>query len=118
MITQEQKLFHLGDILSITTGKLVSKRHIEGVYDILNFMTRDNLFTHQLGRAADECRPALLAQHPQLATITAGKVTPDNFKAWIEAQCAEFGDELMVQQLPEHAHEVIDPMSELAAKVK
>lgn len=116
-MNQEQKLFHLGDILSITTGALVSKRHMEGVYDILNFMTRDNLFTHQLGRAANECKPALLAQHPQLAAITGDGITPENFKEWIEAQCSEFGEELMVQQLPEHAHEVIDPMSELAEKV-
>lgn len=42
--------FHLGDILSVTTGCLLSPRRMEGVYDILNFMTADNLFTHQLGR--------------------------------------------------------------------
>lgn len=116
-MNQEQKLFQLGDILSITTGKLVSKRHMEGVYDILNFMTRDNLFTHQLGRASVECKPALLEQHPQLASVTGDDVTPENFKEWIEAQCAEFGDELLVRQLPEHGHEFIDPMSELAEKV-
>lgn len=116
-MNQEPKLFQLGDILSITTGKLVSKRHMDGVYDILNFMTGDNLFTHQLGRASNECRSALLEQHPQLAAVTGDEVTPENFKAWIEAQCAEFGDELMVQPLPEHAHEFIDPMSELAEKV-
>ncbi len=116
-MNQEQKLFQLGDILSITTEKLVSKRRMDGVYDILNFMTRDNLFTHQLGRACNECKPSLLAQHPQLAAITGDEVTPENFNAWIEAQCAEHGEKLMVQQLPEHAHEVIDPMSELAEKV-
>lgn len=32
--------FHLGDILSITTGRLVSRRHMEGVYDLLNFNDR------------------------------------------------------------------------------
>jgi len=116
-MSTEQKLFHLGDILSITTGRLVSKRHVQGVYNILDFMTRDNLFTHQLGRACEECKPALLAQHPQLTYITAAEVTPENFKAWIEAQCAEHGEALMVQQLPEHAHEVIDPLSELAEKL-
>lgn len=116
-MNQKQKLFHLGDILTVTTGKLVSTRHIDGVYDILNFMTRDNLFTHQLGRASNECKPALLEQHPQLATVTGDDVTPENFKAWIEAQCSEFGEQLMVQQLTEHAHEVIDPLNELAEKV-
>ncbi len=62
------KKFHLGDVLSITTGRLVSSRHIDGVYEILNFMTDDNLFTHQLPRAMGECRPHLLRQFSQLAT--------------------------------------------------
>jgi hypothetical protein len=35
--------FHLGDVLTITTGRLVSPRHMDGVYDVLNFMTGDNL---------------------------------------------------------------------------
>ena len=62
------KTFHLGDILSVTTSRLVSPRHIDGVYDILNWMTGDNLFTHQLPRASRECEGPLLAQHPDLAS--------------------------------------------------
>jgi hypothetical protein len=60
------KLFHISDVLSVTTGRLVSSRHIEGVYDILNFLTGDNLYTHQLPRAMDECEPWLRTQYPQL----------------------------------------------------
>src|SRR3989338_2928760 len=63
----QTKQFHLGDVLSIATNRLVSPRHIDGVYDILNFMTGDNLFTHQLPRASDECKPYLVKQFPQLA---------------------------------------------------
>lgn len=51
--------FHIGDILSITTERLVSPRLIEGVYDILNYMTGDNLMTHQLPRASRHCAPYL-----------------------------------------------------------
>ena len=114
MNANAEKLFHLGDILSITTGLLVSNRHMQGVYEILNFMTSDDLYTHQLGRAATECKPALLTQHPQLARITGADVTPENFEMWLESQCAEFGDQLMITPLPEQAHEFIDPISELA----
>ena len=60
------KLFHIGDVLSITTGRLVSSKHIGGVYDILNYMTGDELYTHQLPRACDECLPAFRKQYPQL----------------------------------------------------
>lgn len=60
------KKFHLGDILSITTGILFSPRGVEGVYDILGFMTGNDLYTHQLPRASDECLPHLKYQHPEL----------------------------------------------------
>jgi hypothetical protein len=113
----ESKQFHLGDVISITTGCLMSPRHIEGVYDILNFMTRDNLFTHQLGRAAEECKPHLLRQHPQLATIDIEHVTADNHSEILAGLCAEYGETLLVTELPEHSHEFIDPMSELVEKV-
>jgi hypothetical protein len=61
------KLFHISDVLSVTTGRLVSNRHVKGLYDILNFMTNDNLFTHQLPRAADECLPWLDELYPELS---------------------------------------------------
>lgn len=70
--------FDLSDILSITTGCLVSDRHIDGVYDILNWMTGDNLFTHQLPRAGRACEEPLKQQHPQLANLTVPAMTADN----------------------------------------
>ena len=111
------KQFHIGDILTVTTGKLVSLRHMEGVYEILNFMCGDSLYTHQLPRASKECRPYLIAQHPQLAAVTGDEVTPENFGEWLAAQVATHGEYLPVNPLPAHAHEFIDPLSELAEKV-
>lgn len=62
--------FHLGDILCVTTGRLVSLDGMDGVYDILNFMTNDSLSTVQLGRAATEATPYLYEQLPWLSEIT------------------------------------------------
>jgi hypothetical protein len=73
------KSFHISDILSITTGRLLSNRHMDGVYDILNFMTGESLFTHQLPRASITCQPFLVAQFPQLAT--------DELRAEVAAMC-------------------------------
>jgi len=61
------KQFHIGDIISVTTGHLVSPSHIGGVYGILNYMTRDDLFTHQLPRASEQCAPYLVEQYPFLS---------------------------------------------------
>jgi hypothetical protein len=60
------KLFHISDVLSVTTGRLVASRHMEGVYDILDFLTGDQLFTHQLPRAERECTPWMRSQFPRL----------------------------------------------------
>lgn len=111
------KEFHLGDVLTITTGKLMSPRHMDGVYEILNFMTDDNLMTHQLPRAMRECAPHLLKQHPQLENIQMGEVTPANFKQVLEDLCAQYGETMLVAKVPQDAHEFIDPVSELAEKV-
>ena len=86
----ETRTFHIGDILTITTGRLVSPRHVDGIYDILNFMTGDNLFTHQLPRGMDECAPSLREQFPDLAAI----VVPDDLgsKEYNDALCIRRAD--------------------------
>lgn len=111
------KQFHIGDILSVTTGTLVSPRLITGVYDILGFMTGESLYTHQLPRVSDEAAPVLLRQHPQLASVDARGVTPENHKAWLAEQVERYGETLPVEPMTANEHERIDPMSELAEKV-
>lgn len=114
--TKTTRLFHLGDILSITTGKLVSPRHIEGVYDILNFMTDDDLYTHALIRAGDECIAPLLAQHPDLADIVVPEFEDSEavFR-WLDQQVLKYGEQREVAPLAKGQHPKIDPISELLA---
>lgn len=110
--------FYLGDILSITTDRLVSPRKMDGVYEILNYMTGDDLFTHQLPRAADECAPELLRQHPQLADVDASSVhDPATAEAFLAEMKAAHGDTLPVLPLPMGAHLNIDPLKELSVMV-
>lgn len=113
---QTRRDFHIGDILSVATGRLVSPRHIEGVYDILNFMTGDELFTHALPRAAEQCKPHLLQQHPQLEEVDASKVNERNWKRWLGRQAVKYGSELPVEPLPLKDRTIKDPISELREK--
>jgi hypothetical protein len=123
--------FNLSDILTITTGRLVSSRHMEGVHDLLNFMTQDTLFTHQLPRAAVECRSWLLRQHPilgeaesaipRLETMLAEAAYPGAISAacdrWVDGLAEKFGRVLPVDPIPRDDHEVIDPIAEAIALV-
>ncbi len=106
--------FDISDVLSITTGCLVSTRHIDGVYDILNFMTGESLFTHALPRASRICGPVLLQQHPQLAAVDASGVDTTNWQAWLAAQRQAFGDTFTVQPLSSGEYESKNPLTELA----
>lgn len=108
----------LGDVLSVTDGALVSRDHIGGVYRILNFMTGDQLFTHQLPRASEECRPAILAQHPWLADVHSpvwdhdGDIEAQVF-GWLDEMEAKHGATVLLTPLAEVDHTRIDPITEL-----
>jgi len=106
------KKFHLGDVLSITGEKLVSPRLMEGVYDILNYMTGENLFTHQLPRARDVCAPYLVKQFPQLAKAGCESINEKNWKECLTSLVRQFGETLEVEPLPKGAYTYIDPITE------
>jgi len=106
------KTFHIGDVLSITTGKLLSKDKMNGVYNILNFMTGESLFTHQLPRAADRCKLVLLDYYPELKGVDFAKGR--DFEPWLEEQCNEYGEFLDVPKLPKGVYTSVAPLVELS----
>ena len=63
------KTYHLSDLLSVYTGRLVSLRGVDAVYDLGSYLTGETLFTHQLGRACEQARPCLEAQFPWLLKV-------------------------------------------------
>lgn len=114
-----EKEFPTDDVLSAITGRLVSARHIDGVYDVLNWMTGESLYTHQLPRVGREAREFLLARNPLLAEALAEaeKVSPDNWREWRATWIARYGATMAVPQFTADDHERIDPLSELAEHV-
>jgi len=119
-----RKEFHISDVLSITTGQLVSTRHMEGVYDILNYMTDSSLWTHQLPKAADLCAPYLLRQHPGLEHVEKVKIHAVDdalilderngiIDTWLKQQITKFGEYLMVEPVPLDDALTTDPTRDL-----
>lgn len=107
----QAKLFHLGDILSITARYLAAPDGFAGVYRILNYMTGDTLVHRQLTDAADLMKPVLLNQFPQLDGVHAPNdvfASNEQIAAWLATQVAQFGE----------WHTVIAPPSDLWADNK
>lgn len=71
----ETRKFPLNVVLTVTTGRLLTKscgpddNGIGDLYDLLGWMTDDSPYTHQLPRFCSECKPWLLAQFPRLAEL-------------------------------------------------
>jgi hypothetical protein len=132
-VKTQTKIFHLGDVLSVITGRLVSPRGMEGIYDILNFLSSEELFTRQLPRAARECKPFLLDQYPQFGTPEIDEainildrrlegVKDENRKQvvleWLKEQVEKYGEMFEVKQPPHKLNEEAkDPIEELIETV-
>ncbi len=113
----ETKQFATADVLSTITGRLMGE--IGGVYEVLNWMTGESVFTHQLPRISREATPVVLATHPLLAQAVeeAEQVSPENFKQWRQTWEDRYGPVIAVPKFTANTHEHIDPMSELSEKV-
>lgn len=115
------KSFHIGDVLSIVTGRLVSLKGAVGLSEILSYMTSENLLPFALPRAIEECKPYLLEQYPQLKSIRPEEmfknipieeITFSMVKEWLNTQIELFGEYYDVDKLPAGIHIRIDPRVE------
>lgn len=115
--------FHLGDLVSVVTGRLVSPNHIGGVYDVCDFITGEQHMTHQLPRACDAVKPWLFEQLPWLADITvpefdipSGASREDSMRIvldWLAGPAAQYGEQHEVKPLPFGAYVGREPIAEL-----
>lgn len=112
------KEFATRDVLSTITGRLMGD--IGGVYEVLNYMTGEDVFTHQLPRISREATPVVIAAHPQLqqAIDEAEQVNQENYQHWRQTWEDRYGPTIAVPKFTEATHERIDPMSELAEHVR
>lgn len=111
------KEFQTSAVLGVVTGSLLGP--IGDIYEVLNWMTGESVFTHQLPRICREAGPVILAMHPTLseAVSEAEQVTPDNWREWLTKWEDRYGPTIAVPLLNADQHERIDPLSELAEKM-
>jgi hypothetical protein len=110
------RAFPLADVLSVTTDTLLSDRHVDGLYLLLGYMTGQDVYTHELGIAADACAPALIAQYPWLADLQPGPGHSKAYlKVWLKRAEDEHGATLDVTPLADWVRR--DPIEDAADMV-
>lgn len=118
---EREREWELGDVLSITTGVLLSERRMAGVHEILDWLTGDTLMTHQLPRAMDAVASWILQQHPWLAPVKPPSVTGDvtqearemRIRVWLELIEQRLGGTVRLRPMPVGAWEPRNPIVEL-----
>lgn len=120
-MSEQTKEFTLGDLYTVSSGKLVSPRGIDGLYDTLNFLTGDSVYSHQLGLAHDAVEGPLLKQLPFLGEIEfdltfdeneSAEVRRARVDAWLDIQNHKYGEFHTVHAVPEAWGEH-DPMEDM-----
>lgn len=111
----ETKAFPTAVVLSTITGRLLCD--IGGIYEVLNWMTGESVFTHQIPRISREAEPVILAAHPHLreAVREAMLVNTENWQDWRDRWIERYGPEIAVPKMTAAEHKAIDPITELQA---
>lgn len=63
------KEFSTLDVVTVTSGVLISARLLDAVYDVCGWMLDDTLMTHQLSAASRVVEPYIIGQHPWVASL-------------------------------------------------
>ena len=92
--------FHLGDILSVTTGVMLSPRNMVGLGELVDFMVGDSVsgLGFSLLIAAESCRQHLFHQHPCLTRIRYPEPAPVDVDAWLAEQQRIYGEGLTISK--------------------
>ena len=112
-INKIQKEFDLGAILNITTKRLFTS--MEDVYEVLNYLTGDSIYTHQLPRVMPIAKAYVLSLHPELTGVgdTVEINSFDDAKAFINEQKKVFGNKLPLSPMGKtDGYSYVDPIEE------
>jgi hypothetical protein len=114
-------------VLSVTSGRLLTQpkdasegNGINQIYEVLEWMSDDLPFTYQLWQFAEECKPWIYRQHPEIIKADEWienklieKCEAEDVKACQTAMLAKFGETITLQKIPQGYHDFKNPIDEL-----
>jgi hypothetical protein len=90
--SSESRRFHLGDLLSVTTGVLVSPRYMEGLSDVVAYLTGADIDVDRIPESLAACRAYILLELPAFRGIAAEDVDFDSWRSWLDSQKDRLGE--------------------------
>ncbi len=114
MVTEKDyRQFDLGAILNITTNRIFT--NMNDVCEVLNYLTGDDIFIHQLPRVMQVAQPYVLSIYPELTGV-GGDIAINSFedaKTFVDAQKKIYGNQLPLTPMSKtNGYFYIDPLEE------
>lgn len=81
--------YSLAQVLTVYVDKLLCP--VDDLFAIVSGILGRDIFPHELPAAFRECRPWILAHHPEFGSVDGTTVTPDNWESWLASQVAVLG---------------------------
>jgi hypothetical protein len=106
--------FHIGEILTVTTGTYLTPTGLTGVQRLLRHLTGAPHMTHQIGRAIEDVEPYLREQFPWINEITIPSIITNEAEgtAFLAVLAAKYGEYHEVAPLPPGTYTPREPISE------
>lgn len=102
--------FPLGDVLSVTTGKLVGEKGIIGVAELIEFLAGQPVPLIFRDTVLVECRQHVLSLYPPLNSVDPSEVSRNNWRDWLVEKKAELGNEVEISPLALELQELLRTM--------
>ncbi len=112
MLENNERTFDLGSVLTVATGKLFTE--MANLQYILDYLSNDSIFVHQIPRVMKTAQSYVLAKYPQLEGVGQDVVINgwEDVKAFLDSQKAVLGDSFALSPMPREMYEHIDPIEE------
>lgn len=110
--------FHLGEILTATTGIYLCPDGLDGFIKLVDYVTGQIHFDHQLGRAGQDIAPYIRGQLPWTAEITVPPIADETEGRVFLAEVADrYGEFHVLEPMPEGMYVGREPIAELREMV-
>ncbi len=110
---KQTKEFDLGAILNISTSRLFT--NMDDVYDVLNYLTGDEIYSHQIPRVMKTAKSYVLSLYPELEGIGVDVAISsfEDAKAFVDEQKKTFGEKLPLSPMSKaDGYIPMDPIEE------
>lgn len=98
------KEFPLEDILSVTTGLILSKDKLDfSIHEVFNYIVNDyldggpSLSYEEIVSLSPGITEYIFGQYPELIDVNIDNLTEENFDLWLEEQVLKYGKTLRIK---------------------